>query len=295
MSDFGPLIRSPRLFELLDAPDLRILDCRFDLKDPLAGHDAWRSGHIPGASFLDLEKDLSGDVGPTTGRHPLPDSDALARTFGACGIDSQSRVVVYDAGNGGIAARAWWLLRWLGHSRVALLEQGYSGWVAADLPVTAEETVVSPATFVPRPRPGQTISTADVVRHRESGLVLVDARERARYLGEHEPIDAVAGRVPGARNLPFADLLDSDGRFKSPAAIRKHFEEVLGAEARGDWVSMCGSGVTACHLALSASVAGYPEPRLYIGSFSEWIRDSERPVASGPEPAEDDAGSAESA
>jgi thiosulfate/3-mercaptopyruvate sulfurtransferase len=281
MSDFGPLIRATELANMLDQPDLRVVDCRFDLKAPGAGREAWRSGHIPGAAFLDLEQDLSGPIADSTGRHPLPDPEVLAAAFARTGIHQATRVVVYDAGHGGIAARSWWLLRWLGHDNVALLEQGMAGWTAAGYEIEGGEVNFAATEFRARPRSSVVVSTDDVVANGDSGFVLVDARERSRYLGEEEPIDPVAGRIPGARSLPFLDLLDPQGRFLDPNAIRDRFNEVIGPGGDRNWVAMCGSGVTACHLAVSAAVAGYPEPRIYVGSFSEWIRDPARAVATG--------------
>jgi len=283
MADFGPIIDASALADSLGDEEIRVVDCRFDLADPNAGREAWLKGHVPGAVFLDLEADLSGPVRPSTGRHPLPEIGSLGRAFGRCGIGPTTRVVVYDALTGGIAARAWWLLRWLGHEHVALLERGYAGWVSDGHATETGEVRVQEVAFSPRQRAGRVISTAEVAASVNSpaSFRLVDAREAARYRGEHEPIDTIAGRVPGALNLPYSELLDDEGRFLDRSALRGKFAGVIGRDDDKAWTAMCGSGVTACHLAIAAQLAGYREPSLYAGSFSEWIRDSTRPVEAG--------------
>ena len=281
----GPLIGAAELEARLGDPDTRVVDCRFDLGDPSAGRRDWLAGHIPGAVFADLDEDLAGPVDATTGRHPLPSVDAFATRLGELGIGNDSSVIVYDAGSGALAARAWWMLRWLGHEDVRLLERGFAGWTADARSLETGETEVEPRTFVPEVRAGVTISTEEVAaRLRDSsGLKLVDARDAARYRGENEPIDPVAGHIPGALNIPFTDLIDAAGRFLIPAQLRQRFAEALGEGDAADWAVMCGSGVTACHLAVAAALAGRPEPRLYVGSWSEWIRDSDRPISAGGE------------
>lgn len=262
-----------------------IIDCRFDLADPGAGRRAYEAAHIPGAAYADLDRDLAARPGPETGRHPLPDPDTLAATFGRLGIGAGTRVVVYDGAGGGIAARCWWLLRWLGHDDVQLLDGGFAAWQAAGLPVEAGVRENAPVAFVPSPRHDRVLSTAalvDAIGRGESGF-LVDARDRARYRGENEPIDPVAGHVPGALNLPFSDFLGADGRWCGPESRLETWRRALPGGVPAEFSVMCGSGVTACHLVLSAVEAGLPEPRLYVGSWSEWIRDPARPVARGDE------------
>ncbi len=265
------------------AAETVIVDCRFDLGDPVAGRLAYEAAHIPGAVYADLDRDLAGPIGPQTGRHPLPDPDILATTFGGLGIGRGTSVVVYDAANGGIAARCWWLLRWLGHEDVRLLDGGFSAWQAAGLPVKSGVERHPVRSFVPEPRKDWILTTAELAARVDSGDVgdLFDARDRARYRGENEPIDPVAGHIPGARNLPFTDFLRPDGRWCGAEIRRELWNQALPDGARAGFAVMCGSGVTACHLALSALEAGLPAPRLYVGSWSEWIRDPERPVALG--------------
>jgi len=253
-----------------------IVDCRASLTDALAGINAYRGGHIPRAVFGDLSVDLSGPMVPgVTGRHPLPAVVALARTFGRWGIAAQTQVIAYDAGSGAFAARLWWLLRWLGHDRVALLDGGLEAWTAAGSPLRAGDETRGAVQFPVRPSLTRTVSANDILSRPEQ-LRLVDARSAARYRGEVEPIDPVAGHIPNAVCAPFEGNLDAAGRFLPPAQLRARFAADVAA-AR-DIVCYCGSGVTACHNILAFRCAGLPEPALYPGSFSEWIADPARPV-----------------
>lgn len=283
MSDFAPLITASELQQRLMRPDWRVIDCRFDLMNPSAGRSAWLDGHVPGAVYADLDKQLAGPITEISGRHPLPDEDVAAQMFGSLGIDEQTNVVVYDSDNGGIAARAWWLLRWLGHERVALLDGGYAGWVRQNGAIEHGEVRVVAKSFVASPQMGRLLTTEEVetqVRGSKS-FCLVDARDGARFCGDEEPIDQVAGHIPGTTNLPYSENLRPDGTWKTPDDLRSLWAAALGDRTEGDWGVMCGSGVTACHLAVSAKLAGLREPRLYVGSWSEWIRRPDRPVATG--------------
>jgi thiosulfate/3-mercaptopyruvate sulfurtransferase len=280
MAERRILISADELRSKLDAPGWVAADCRFDLGDPEAGRRAYLAGHIAGAVYFDLDRDLAGPVLPDTGRHPLPDPEAFAATLGAAGIGNEHHVVVYDGGPGAIAARAWWLLRWLGHERVRLLDGGFAAWQALGFPVEPGEPTRDPAVFRGRARPELVISTDELAG--DIGAIaeknLLDARDRARYSGDNEPIDPVAGHIPGAKNVPVADFVGSDGRWLSLAERESILLEALGGDRDAEWSVMCGSGVTACHLAVSAIEAGLSEPRIYVGSWSEWIRDAERPV-----------------
>lgn len=271
------------------AADWAIVDCRFDLMRPDWGASAYRAGHVPGALYAHLDHDLSGPVGPATGRHPLPSPEQLAETLGRWGIDSAVQVVAYDQGNGAYAARLWWLLRWAGHPKVAVLNGGFAAWQQAGLPIGTAVTSRQRRTFTLRPVAAQVVSTAELERavHDEAlrrDSVLVDARAADRFAGENETIDPIAGHIPGARNHAFARNLDSQGRFLPAGELRERWTETLGATAAqpGAVLAMCGSGVTACHNLLALEVAGLPGARLYAGSWSEWIRDPARPVARGP-------------
>ncbi len=287
MQDFSPLIVASELLIRINEPDLRVIDCRFDLMSPQAGRLAWLDGHIPGAVYADLDQDLAGPVSQTSGRHPLPDIDSICETFGNFGIDETTTVVVYDSGNGGVAARAWWLLRWLGHDRVALLDGGLAAWEEAGNPLESGPLIADGRRFIGTPDNDMVINTDEIVAAGNpiSTLAIVDARDATRFRGEHEPIDRVAGHIPGTQNLPFSESLQANGRWKTPQALEKLWTRLLGGRPEDAWGVMCGSGVTACHLSLSALLAGYPEPRLYVGSWSEWIQDPCRPVGkSDPEP-----------
>ncbi len=271
------------LVQKLDLDDWHIIDCRFYLSDPIRGRREYASSHVPGAVFMDLNEDLASAPDATTGRHPLPDVAALAATFGHLGMDNQSNVVVYDADTGAMAARCWWIFRWLGHTNVQLLDGGLAAWRRSELPLSSAVPVPRPANFIANRRAAAVISTDEL-----EGLVgtdklptVFDARDTSRFAGIHEPIDPVAGHVPGARNLPYTESLRADGQWKSQTELEALWRRHLGEGKRAGWVAMCGSGVTACHLALSSLEAGYSEPRLYAGSWSEWIRDKSRPIATG--------------
>lgn len=273
------LVSVAELSARLADPDWLVADCRFELSDPAAGRSAWRAGHIPGAIHADLERDLSAPVTAATGRHPLPPVGTMAAVFSRFGIGERTQVVCYDAGNGAYAARMWWMLRYLGHDAVAALDGGIKAWVAAGLPVATDRTARPPAQFVARPRPELLCDTTGVACALGSGEALVDVRSAPRFAGEIEPLDAVAGHVPGAVNLFFERNLGADGRFLPPAELARLWRERVGA-APGV-VCMCGSGVTACQGLLALEHAGIRGARLYAGSWSEWIRDPERPIARG--------------
>lgn len=281
MDDHANIISVEQLAAQAMVADVRIVDCRFDLFAPEAGRAAYLDAHIPAAVYADLNQDLAAPVTASTGRHPLPSVSDCAATFGRLGIGENTFVVVYDEQNGAIAARAWWMLRWLGHPQVAVLDGGLAAWRARQLPLDAGNVLVTPRTFIARPRNERIIASDEVIAAIENGLPLIDARAAARFAGDIEPIDAIAGHIPGARNLPFERSLDASGRWKSAGELRRLWADVLGDGTGASWSVMCGSGVTACHLALSAELAGLAEPRLYVGSWSEWIRDGGRPIAKG--------------
>lgn len=283
MADKNILMGAEALLSRLEQPSWIAIDCRFDLADPGAGRAAFETGHIPGAVYLDLEGELSGSVGSGTGRHPLPDPQQLQQTLGAAGISNRHNVVVYDDASGGVAARAWWLLHWLGHDAVWLLDGGMARWRALGLPLEAHSDPRAPTQFTGQPRGELVLSTAELSREVDTGEVLnlLDARDAARFRGEHEPIDPVAGHVPGAISVPFADFVAADGTWLDLAVRKRRLLEALGEDVDAEWAVMCGSGVTACHLAISGLEAGLREPRLYVGSWSEWIRDENRPIGRG--------------
>ena len=277
------LISAKGLDEILDKDDVRVIDCRFDLSDPDAGRRHYEASHIRGAVFTDLNRDLASAPTQFSGRHPLPNAADLAATLAALGIGNDTEVVVYDAGNGAMAVRAWWLLRWLGHDKVRLLDGGLASWSSV-YPLSSDAVSHAARDFTVKVRGEMVISTDEIEASGEecASLILLDARDPARFRGEVEPIDKVAGHVPGASNFPLTDSLTPDGLWKSQQELEALWRDQFGVSTQTPWVAMCGSGVTACHLALSAMQAGYREPRLYVGSWSEWIVDSGRPVARSP-------------
>lgn len=279
-----PLISAEELSARLGGPHLRVIDVRHDLMQTGAGRTAWRAGHIPGAIHLDLDADLSGPKTGHNGRHPLPEPATFARLLGDVGVGDADHVVVYDDAGGAFAARLWWMLHWLGHPAVSVLDGGWTAWSGAGLAVSTDTPALAPAVFTARvPRPW-TVDAESVAKGLADGsLMLIDARAPERFRGEVEPIDPVAGHIPGARNRFMRNNLDEAGRFKSAATLRAEFENLLGGRSASTLVCQCGSGVTACHNLLALEIAGIPGARLYPGSWSEWCSDAGRPVATGPE------------
>ena len=276
MGVIAPLVTASWLRERLGEPGLRVIDCRYKLGEPGAGELLWREGHIPGAAHLDVDRDLAAPPGDR-GRHPLPDADAFAAAARRAGIGKDTLVVAYDEAAEGGAARLWWLLRHFGHDQVAVLDGGLRGWREEGGELRAGPEQTEPGDFEAKP-PEDLPATADELAAPSTGPVLLDARAPERYRGEVEPIDSVAGRIPGAVNLPFAELAP-DGRFLPPDELRARFE-AAGVRSGDDAVAYCGSGVTACVLVLAAEVAGIGPARLYPGSWSEWSRRG-MPVATG--------------
>jgi thiosulfate/3-mercaptopyruvate sulfurtransferase len=278
---FTTLIRTATLAGHLSDPQWLAVDCRFDLADAHSGRLAWQAGHIPGAIHADLERDLSARVTATTGRHPLPEPEALVETFSRFGISASTQVVAYDAGSGAFAARLWWLLRWLGHQAIAVLDGGFAAWTAEGRPVSAEAPIRAPAHFSARPNAEMVVDTEEIPALLARGERLVDVRGAERFRGEVEPLDTVAGHVPGAANLPYLENLAPDGRFRDPRALAALWRDRAGVAPGSAVVCMCGSGVTACQGLLALEAAGIRGGKLYAGSWSEWIRDPARPVARG--------------
>ena len=266
-----------------DAPVL--LDCSFNLSDTDAGQKAWREGHLPGAQYLHLDRDMAGakedSQGRFLGRHPLPDRSKLARRLGELGVTPSSAVVCYDAQGGMYAARAWWLLRWMGHADVAVLDGGIAAWRDAGGAVTADVNAPKAGSAYPAQAPALPTIDADTLQARLGRVQLVDARGGDRFRGEVEPLDRAAGHIPGARNRPFATNLDANGRFKSAAVLRAEWTPLLAGRSAADMVQQCGSGVTACHNLLALAHAGLGDSVLYPGSWSEWSADPARPQAKG--------------
>lgn len=270
------------LHSRLDEPNVVIVDCRFALDNPSYGQSSYQAGHIPGAYFADLEQDLSGPVHKgKTGRHPLPNPEALLETFRSFGIHSDTTVVLYDDGNAAFAARAWWLLLWLGkQDHLYLLDGGYKAWTQAGLPTTQDLPQAAQGSLSGVPHDQLTIE-AEALHQQLTELTLLDARALARFLGEQEPIDPVAGHIPGAYCLPCTENIDARGQFLPPDQIRARAQQLLPLSTLepSKVVAYCGSGVTACQNLFALCLAGYPLFKLYPGSWSEWITNPQHPLA----------------
>jgi len=280
---YTTLISAQDLHPLLSAADCVVIDCRHDLAQPDAGRNAYLQAHIPGAHFLHLDEDLSGLKTGTNGRHPLPEVDTLNRTLARCGIGHHTQVVAYDDSGGIFAARLWWLLRWLGHREVAVLDGGLSAWRQARLPLTREQPV--PCTGALEWLPVlPTTTTQQLLASLEScEQVIIDARAADRFQGQNETLDPVGGHIPGAINRFFKLNLNEDGTFKSASALEQEFNALLQDYAGRQVIHQCGSGVTACHNLLAMEIAGRSGSILYPGSWSEWCSDLSRPMAGGLE------------
>lgn len=279
-----PLISTTELHALLGRPELRVIDCRFDLGNPAWGEAEFQAGRIPGARYAHLDRDLS-DLSQkgSRGRHPLPQMSAFSASLSRLGIDKHARVVVYDQNQGMYAARLWWLLGACGHPAVQVLDGGYARWQAEGLPIDTGAASTQPPTRLPESlwlQPNEVVEV-DRLQHdlAAHSIALLDARAAARFRGEVEPIDPVAGHVPGAVNRPYTLNLDASGRFKPAAQLREEYAALLVGRTPASVVHMCGSGVTACHNRLAMDVAGLYGSRLYADSWSGWITDRSRPIA----------------
>lgn len=261
-------------------PEWRVFDCRHDLKNTEYGRQAYARGHIPGALFLHLDDDLSGAKTGSNGRHPLPELTAFARRMSDCGVDDGVQVVAYDNEGGIFASRLWWMLRWLGHDRVAVLDGGLAAWKRAKRALEEPVSAVAPRRFTALPR-AHTVSTSEILADLQAQTRLIlDARSPERFRGENETLDPVGGHIPGAVNRFYFDNLDDAGCFFKPVdELRAEFSTLLGGHPPADVVQQCGSGVTACHNLLAMELAGLSGSKLYPGSWSEWCADPARPVA----------------
>ena len=277
------LVDSATLSARLDDPSWVLFDCRFNLMDPTWGRKQFENGHIPGACYAHLDEDLSAPTGPGTGRHPLPDADLLMNKLGSWALRDGAQAVVYDDLGGAFAVRLWWLLsHWLGHRRVAVLDGGLGAWTADGRALSTSPPPPASGTFTGQPNQDAWVRTTDLVANLKTGrLLVIDARASERFRGELEPIDPVAGHIPGAINLPLTGNLDQNGRFLSAKRLRERFLGASGGRPPTAVVHSCGSGVNACHNLLAMEIAGLQGSRIYAGSWSEWIRSPERPIATG--------------
>jgi len=266
--------------ELAQHPQWRIFDCRHDLANPELGAQQYAESHIPGALFAHLDRDLSGVKTGSNGRHPLPEAKSFIGWLGKQGLKPTDMVVCYDGGPGAMASRLWWMLRWVGHDKVAVLDGGFAKWVKEGRPVTAEVPKFTATAYPGKVRPERAVDVSYVESHL-GDAALLDARAPARWRGESEPIDPVAGRIPGSLNRFSNDNLTAEGTFKRPEVLKQEFLSVLGTRKLEAIVHTCGSGVAACHNLLAMEIAGLKGARLYAGSWSEWIADPARPRESG--------------
>lgn len=278
---FTTLIDTDSLAARLDDPGIVLVDCRFQLADAAWGEQAYLEQHLPGAVYAHLDRDLSGPKTGANGRHPLPLPEALTATLGRLGISTGQQVVAYDQDNGMFASRVWWLLRWMGHESVAVLDGGLGRWIAEGGPTMSGRVEREPRVFTGAPRPDMIASLADVTASLGNpNIRLIDARAPGRYRGDVEPIDRVGGHIPGAANRFFQDNL-AGGLFRAPDALRADFEQAAAGLTPDRVISYCGSGVTGCHNLLAMAHAGLHGARLYPGSWSEWSADPARPVEKG--------------
>jgi len=282
MRHFTTLVDASTLSEQLSRDDLLLLDCRFDLGNTQWGELEYARAHLPGAIYVHLDRDMSGPVTAASGRHPLPQPEHFAARLGELGATSNCQLIAYDQGNAAYAARLWWLARWMGLRNVAVLDGGITAWRAAGLPLETTVRTPQPRSLAVSLAADAWVSSeaVDDLRQRPGNL-LIDARGAERFAGRNETLDTVAGHVPGARNRPFLDNLGPDGRFLPAEVLRQRFGTLLGSVAPSSVLSMCGSGVTACHNLLALEHAGFRGARLYAGSWSEWIRDPRRPIGTG--------------
>ena len=275
-------VSAAELESLIDSGRCIVVDCRFEFADTSRGRAAWLVGHIPGAAYAHLDGDLSSPVTARTGRHPLPDTDRFADYLASIGWSAGKLLVAYDEGSNAVASRLWWLMRYHGQP-AALLDGGLAAWLAAGRPLESGEPVrqaAAKATLAPDP--GMTVEAADIVRDfGRDGLIVLDARASQRFSGEVETLDSRAGHIPGSLNRPFGANLQASGRFKEPGQLREEFRVLLGERDPVSVAHSCGSGVTACHNLFAMELAGLSGARLYPGSWSEWIRDPDRPVETG--------------
>ncbi len=278
--NYTTLVSPSTLKENIDNSDWVILDCRIVLSDNDAGRKAYVDNHIPNSHYVHLEDDFSSPITAESGRHPLPDMQKVINKLGELGIDSSKQVVVYDDTFGAYAVRVWWQIRAMGHKNVAVLDGGLLGWLMHQFKLSKEIPKAKPTTFDGAFDESHVVSTEQIASNlNDKTFTVLDARSPERFRGEEEPIDTVAGHIPDAINRPFQDNLDERGYFKTPEELKEAFEPILEKAENHQIINMCGSGITAVHNMLAMEIAGYTDSKLYIGSWSEWIRDSERPIA----------------
>lgn len=279
---FTTLISTDELSAHLDAPSWRVVDTRYDLSNDTVGYEQYLTGHVASAVYASLSHDLSGERTGINGRHPLPTPEAMSQTFGRLGIEPGTQVVCYDADSGMFAARLWWMLRYMGHDAVAVLDGGFAKWTREGRLTRAGIESASPGHFVGKPRAAMRVSLDDMVGRTAASMHLVDARSPERFEGRNETLDKAAGHIPGAMNRFFKDNVGPEGTLLPRSQLRDAFADLLGATPPEQVTMYCGSGVTACHNVLAMEHAGLPGARLYVGSWSEWSASPDRPIETGP-------------
>ncbi|MBK8063734.1 MAG: sulfurtransferase [Betaproteobacteria bacterium] len=278
------LVSTDLLAQHLDDPAWRILDLRYDLANHALGAQLYAQSHIPGATFISMEGELSGPKGPRTGRHPLPEPAAFLAMLGAKGLRNNQQIVIYDAAGGMTAGRLWWMLRWIGHDKVAVLDGGFQKWGREGRPVTDKVPSHPASVFSGTPQAMSVDADFVLANLGKPEVTVLDARAAGRYAGEGETIDPVGGHIPGALNRPYVQNLDAEGCFKKPEVLAAEYAALLGNRTPAQIVHQCGSGVSACHNIIAMELAGLSGSRLYPGSWSEWCKDPARPMATGPNP-----------
>jgi thiosulfate/3-mercaptopyruvate sulfurtransferase len=267
--------------EKLSSANVKIVDCRYSLADFEWGRSEYKNAHIPGSVYAHMDEDLSGEIKPgITGRHPLPDANVLIEKLAEWGIGNEDHVIAYDQAHGGLAARVWWMLRWVGHENVSVLNGGWAEWQKLNLPESSNTPIVERGRFVGKPNQKMAVNMKDVTNWIDDPAhVFIDARAHIRYTGENEPIDPVAGHVPGAVSKPFLENINENGRWKSAEELKARFEDTITGNPE-DTAVYCGSGVTACHNLLALEVAGFHGAKLYPGSWSEWVASGNNAIVS---------------
>ena len=279
---YTTIISAQQLKEIINNDNVRVIDCRFSLKDPQGGLKCYQSGHLPNAQFADMDTQLSSAMTETSGRHPLPDVDVFIDQLKQWGINNDTQVIAYDDISGAFAARLWWMMRWLGHDKVAVLDGGMKQWTDAGYELTQDNVEFPKGDFMGAAKM-EWLADIDSVQREiaENKMILIDARAADRFTGKDQNTDPVPGHIPGACNLPFAGNLTKEGLFESPENIKQRYANVLQNQPLTNVTNMCGSGVTACHNLLALEIAGFAPTKIFIGSWSQWIRDPSRPVATG--------------
>lgn len=274
------IITVDELQQLQKEVDVLLIDVRSNLGDPQIGRSKYEEAHLPGAFFLDMKEDLSGEVGQHGGNHPLPEVDEFAATLGSIGVRPETKVVIYDDSNGMFAARAWWIFHYFGHADSMILEGGYHAWVDAGHGVTSTIPERAPTTFIPKILADEVVTMEEVKERDKQKSVLIDSRSFARYTGENEPMYEKAGHIPGAKNYFWGDVMDEQNGWKNVASLQKHFQTLSEAE---EIIVSCGSGISACPNVLALKMAGYTNVKLYPGSFSDWISYEDNDIVTGEE------------